>query len=206
MPPHGKLFTVSAPSGAGKTSLVAALLEVTPGLTVSISHTTRARRPGEQDGVNYHFVDQQQFQQLVSENAFLEYAQVFNNFYGTTQQAVQQKLANGNDVILEIDWQGASQVRQVMPDAASIFILPPSSATLKERLTQRGQDDAEVIQHRLENARDEMLHYHEADYLVINDNFDQALADLIAIIAGERLKTERQKHVHAELIHELLSE
>lgn len=205
MPSPGKLFTISAPSGAGKTSLVAALLETVPDLSVSISHTTRPIRPGETDGINYHFVGQQEFQQLIEDGAFLEYAQVFQNFYGTTRQAVEQKLSAGTDIILEIDWQGAAQIRQSIPDATSIFILPPSAATLKERLTSRGQDDPDVIRLRLEEARGEMSHFHEADYLVINDNFQQALSELETIIACQKLTTQRQQGAYRDLIQELLS-
>lgn len=203
--PQGTLYTLSAPSGAGKTSLVSALLERDPGIRVSVSHTTRSMREGEQDGVNYHFVDQQQFQQILGEGGFLEHAQVFDNWYGTSQQWVEHALDSGIDVILEIDWQGAQQVRKLIANTISIFILPPSRRTLEHRLTGRGQDDDTVIATRMAQAQSEMSHYAEADYLVINDDFDIALADLAAIFRGHRLRLDYQGAHHRVLITDLLS-
>ena len=201
----GTLYTISAPSGAGKTSLVKALTELDRDLTVSVSHTTRGIRPGEQDGLNYHFVDLDTFQQMLEQGAFLEHAQVFENFYGTSEAWVRSTLQSGKDVILEIDWQGAAQVRHLLPETVAIFILPPSRAALAERLTGRGQDSTEVINTRLGEAQNEMSHYPEADFLVFNDNFDQALGELRAIIASHRLKTARQQVVHQATLGELLS-
>jgi guanylate kinase len=174
----GTLYIVSAPSGAGKTSLLKVLLEDMKDIAVSVSHTTRAMRPGEENGVHYHFVDVESFQQMTAAGDFLEHAQVFDNFYGTSQAAVTAQLASGQDVILEIDWQGAQQVRKHFADAVSIFILPPSKAALRERLTDRGQDDEAIIDRRMRDAEAEMSHYAEFDYLVVNDDFDTAVADL----------------------------
>ena len=201
---RGILYTVSAPSGAGKTSLVTALLERCPTLRVSISHTTRPKRPGEVDGVNYHFVSRETFNTMLAESAFLEQAEVFGNLYGTSQQWVEQALAQGLDVILEIDWQGAQQIRRLMPDSIGIFILPPSQACLRERLTGRGQDDPAVIERRLAEARSEMQHYAEADYLVINDDFERALSDLAAIVRAQPLRLTHQQQSRDTLIGDLL--
>ena len=200
----GTLFTVSAPSGAGKTSLVNALLERCSGLQVSISHTTREMRPGEEDGVNYHFVTERVFEAMLEQDDFLEHARVFGNLYGTSRAWVEQQLATGIDVILEIDWQGAQQIRQLMPDTRAIFILPPSRAELEKRLNNRGQDDAGVIAARMAQAREEMSHYAEGDYLVVNENFDRALAELEAIVTCHRLETGRQRQVLGELLSDLL--
>lgn len=182
----GTLFIISAPSGAGKTSLVAEILAQVDNIQASISHTTRACRPGEQDGINYHFVTQQQFVSMIEDNAFLEHAEVFGNFYGTSQDWVEKTLSQGSDVILEIDWQGAEQIRSKFADSRSIFILPPSKQALQERLNGRGQDNAEVIEKRIAAATEEMSHYVEADYLVINDDFSTALSQLKAIIRAQR--------------------
>lgn len=201
----GRLYIISAPSGAGKTSLVAALLNADSRIEVSVSHTTRAPRPGEQDGVNYHFVDVPHFEQLITQGAFLEHAKVFDNFYGTSQLWIEGRLALGQDVILEIDWQGAQQVRKLVPDALSIFIVPPSKAALRSRLTGRGQDDEAVIARRMADATSESSHYPEYDYLVINDDFDQALADLLAIFRAQRLLTGQQARRHVKLLSDLLS-
>ncbi|WP_346838191.1 guanylate kinase [Microbulbifer sp. SAOS-129_SWC] len=200
----GTLYTVSAPSGAGKTSLVKALIERDSDITVSVSHTTRAMRPGEEHGVNYHFVDREQFLDMLEHDAFLEHAQVFDNYYGTSKQWVQETLASGRDVILEIDWQGAAQVRRLMPDTVGIFILPPSQEALRERLTGRGQDDTGVIERRMSQAIDEMSHYVESDYVVINDDFDCALTELCAIVAAQRNRLACQQQRHAELLQALL--
>lgn len=203
---RGTLFTLSAPSGAGKTSLVKALLEAMPELTVSVSHTTRPMRPGEENGVNYHFVSHERFEAMLEADDFLESAEVFGNFYGTSAKWVQDTLAQGQDVILEIDWQGAEQVRQLMPDTCSIFILPPSSQALEERLQGRGQDDADVIAKRMQAAVNEMSHYQAADYLVINDDFDVALGDLQTIVSSTRLLTDQQEMRHTKLLKDLLSQ
>lgn len=202
---RGILYTVFAPSGAGKTSLVKALLDQRPELTVSISHTTRPQRPGEVDGVNYHFTDRATFTAMIERGEFLEQAEVFGNLYGTSQRWVEETLATGCDVILEIDWQGAQQVRRLMPDSIGIFILPPSMASLLQRLNQRGQDDETVIAKRMAQARDEISHYAEADYLVVNDNFDKALADLAAIIRAQQLQLTNQSTSLQELINQLMS-
>ncbi|MDF1831691.1 MAG: guanylate kinase [Porticoccaceae bacterium] len=204
MTQRGTLYTISAPSGAGKTSLVAALLESTPNLQVSVSHTTRPKRPGETDGVNYHFVSKKEFQAMLDQQAFLEYAEVFNNHYGTSAQWVDDTLANGCDVILEIDWQGAAQILQQLPDTVSIFVLPPSKDTLLERLTQRGQDRPEVIAQRIAEAQAEMSHFAAADYLIINDVFATALEELALIIRSGKLLLKKQQCQHQSLIKELL--
>jgi guanylate kinase len=201
----GTLYTVSAPSGAGKTSLVKALIESTDDIQVSISHTTRDMRPGEVDGVNYHFTERDTFVAMTKDNAFLEYAEVFGNLYGTSTQWVKDTLAAGTDVILEIDWQGAQQVRKLIPDAVSIFILPPSREELRRRLTGRGQDDKAIIDGRMEEAISEMSHYVEGQFIVINDDFDKALADFKAIILSQRTTLENQQQRHKELLAELLS-
>jgi len=182
----GTLFIISAPSGAGKTSLVSEILERITNIKASISHTTRKCRPGEKDGINYHFVDEPTFADMVKKNAFLEYAEVFGNHYGTSQEWVQLALEEGIDVILEIDWQGAEQVRQHFPKSISIFILPPSTQALEDRLNDRGQDNADVIQNRIAAAKEEMSHYADADYLVVNDDFDLARHQLEAIIIARR--------------------
>ncbi|MCA0893466.1 guanylate kinase [Microbulbifer agarilyticus] len=200
----GTLYTVSAPSGAGKTSLVKALIEADTQVTVSVSHTTRPMRPGEIDGINYHFVDHDGFAGMLQESAFLEHAQVFENFYGTSKAWVAETLASGRDVILEIDWQGAQQVRKLMPETVGIFILPPSQQALHERLTGRGQDDQAVIDKRMAQAIDEMSHYVETDYLVINDDFTTALNELRAIMVAERQRLARQQEQHAGLLQSLL--
>ena len=202
---RGTLFIVSAPSGAGKTSLVAALVEALPNVRISVSHTTRPIRPGEQDGVNYHFTDRDTFLQKVGEGRFLEHAEVFGNLYGTSADWVDATLNRGEDVILEIDWQGAEQVRHLVPGAASIFILPPSLAELESRLRGRGQDDDQVIAQRLAGAQAEMAHYAEFDYLVVNDDFNHALTDLTAILRSHRLRIGAQQRAQAARIGELLS-
>jgi guanylate kinase len=202
---RGSLFVISAPSGAGKTSLVKALLELTPGIRVSVSYTTRPIRPGEQDGINYNFIDREAFLEKVQAGGFLEYAEVFGNFYGTSQQWVEEQLTTGEDILLEIDWQGAQQIRHLMPSAVSIFILPPSREVLIQRLHHRGQDSEEIISRRTAEAINEMTHFSESDYLIINDDFQQALQELRAIVLAERVKQGRQAAVHEQLISELLS-
>lgn len=201
----GTLYIVSAPSGAGKTSLVKALLERLCGVSLSVSHTTRAPRPGEQDGVDYHFVSLEQFEAMVEAGDFLEYARVFDNYYGTSQASVRAQLDQGEDVILEIDWQGARQVRDLFPQARGVFILPPSQAVLRERLMARGQDDEQVISRRMRDAFSEMSHYAEYQYLIINDEFSDALDDLAAIFRAGRLERVRQQQDCAQLIGALLA-
>lgn len=200
---RGTLYVVSAPSGAGKTSLVKALLASMDGIVVSVSHTTRPKRPGEVDGKDYHFTDEAHFRAMIEAGEFLEYAQVFDNFYGTSRGAVLSCLERGEDVILEIDWQGARQVREQFPDCRSIFILPPSKAALRERLTGRGQDSEAVIARRLRDAEADMTHYDEFDFVVVNDVFERALKDLEAIVTAQRLTLARQARRLARLIAEL---
>ncbi|MFA7096870.1 MAG: guanylate kinase [Gammaproteobacteria bacterium] len=188
----GALYIVAAPSGAGKTSLVKALVDSMPGIAVSVSHTTRPMRPGEQDGVHYHFVDVATFQAMVDQGDFLEHARVFDNYYGTSHSTLLERLRAGTDVILEIDWQGARQVRAKIPDSIGIFILPPSRAVLEQRLRARATDSEEVIARRMRDAVAEMSHYDEFDYLVVNDDFNTALEDLRAIFRAHRLRRESQ--------------
>ncbi|AKN25449.1 guanylate kinase [Stutzerimonas stutzeri] len=201
----GTLYIVSAPSGAGKTSLVKALVDAQPQVRVSVSHTTRAMRPGEVDGVNYHFVSREEFLARLERNEFLEHAEVFGNLYGTSQRWLEQTLAEGYDLILEIDWQGAQQVRRLMPQAKSIFILPPTQEALRQRLNNRGQDSDEIIEKRMREAVSEMSHYVEYDYLVINDDFAHALIDLQSIFRANQLKQQAQQQRHARLLSELLA-
>ncbi|MGD8784821.1 MAG: guanylate kinase [Thioalkalispiraceae bacterium] len=201
---HGTLYIFSAPSGAGKTSLVTALLESTDNIMVSVSHTTRAPREGEVDGQHYHFVDIPSFEKMVADNAFVEHAQVFDNYYGTSQAAIEARLAEGIDVILEIDWQGARQVRERM-QATSVFILPPSRPELEKRLRGRGTDSDAIIQRRMRDAIREMEHYAEYDYIVVNDAFDTALGELEAIVTSQRLQIVRQKDHLAGLLQQLLA-
>ncbi len=201
----GTLYIISAPSGAGKTSLVKAMLEQLPGARVCVSHTTRAARPGEKNGVDYNFIDKNKFEQMVSEDAFLEHAQVFDNYYGTAKESVLGPLAEGTDIILEIDWQGARQVREWMPSAVSIFILPPSREALQSRLRGRGQDSEEIIARRMRDAVSEMSHYGEYDYLVINDDFATAQQELTAILLARRLPLEAQKRRNGPLLAALLA-
>lgn len=201
----GALFIISAPSGAGKTSLVKALIEKTDDLSVSVSHTTRSMRPGETDGVNYHFVDRDTFVREQQAGDFMEWAEVFGNLYGTSKAEVEKRLAEGCDIILEIDWQGAQQVRQSFPEACSIFILPPSREALQQRLTGRGQDDQATIDKRMAEAISEMSHFGEADFVVLNDDFNVALADLEAIVRTQRLRCGRQKQVLGSTLDDLLA-
>lgn len=202
--PKGTLFIVTAPSGAGKTSLVKALVEADERLCVSVSHTTRAARPGEKNGVNYNFVSQDNFMEMLQTGAFFESAEVYGNHYGTSQQWVSQQLTDGTDVILEIDWQGASQVRNLNAAACSIFILPPSLETLTTRLQERAQDDAETIENRMLQAVDEISHVGEANYVVVNDDFDTALDDIRAIIRAHRLTVNVQLQDQSALLTSLI--
>ncbi len=202
---QGTLYTVSAPSGAGKTSLVKALVDSINDIRVSVSHTTRSMRPGETDGINYHFVDHEKFLNMVGNSEFLEHAQVFTNYYGTSRQWVGDTLAQGSDVILEIDWQGAQQVRRQMESTVSVFILPPSRESLLQRLTGRGQDDEAVINGRMAEAKSEISHYVESDYLIVNDDFDQALTEFRAVVLAQRQSLEKQQQKHQNLLQDLLS-
>lgn len=202
----GKLFVVSAPSGAGKTSLVRALLEAEPSMGVAVSHTTRAIRPEEEDGVNYHFVTRERFQKLADEGGFIEWANVFGNLYGTSIEAANRVLDQGKNLILEIDWQGAAQVRSKFPGTESIFIFPPSLESLRLRLEARGQDDAETVEQRINGAFEELSHWQEFDYLLVNDQFDDALLELASVVHGNGdalLRSHRGIQL-APLITELL--
>ena len=201
------LFTISAPSGAGKTSLVKALLEKrADAVAVCVSHSTRAIRPGEVDGNAYHFVTLEKFNRMVGNDEFLEHAQVFDNCYGTARASVDALLASGKHVILEIDWQGARQVKAKLPETVSIFILPPSREELEQRLRLRGTDDERTISRRMRDADREMSHYHDAEYLVINDTFEQALFDLDAIIHTQGLTLARQKLKNRSLVDSIPGE
>lgn len=202
----GQLYIIAAPSGAGKTSLVSALLESLNDLCVSISHTTRPQREGEQDGENYFFTDAAEFKRMEAAGEFLESAEVFGHFYGTTRKWVNETLAQGQDVILEIDWQGARQIRELMPETVGIFIVPPSLEALKERLTVRAADDERVIQSRMAQARAEISHYDEFDYLVVNDVFETALKELKGILNAQRLRLGRQQVKFRDLLQGLLHE
>lgn len=200
----GTLYIVSAPSGAGKTSLVKALIDSMAQVRVSVSHTTRAMRPGEVDGVNYHFTAREEFVEMLKQGDFLEHAEVFGNLYGTSHSWVKQTLAKGYDLILEIDWQGAQQVRKLVPDAKSIFILPPTHKDLRQRLHNRGQDADDVIDLRMQQAITEMSHYVEYDYILINDQFATALDDLKAIFRANQLRLDSQQKRHTQLLCDLL--
>ncbi len=202
----GTLFIVSAPSGTGKTSLVNALVRDTNHLKLSISHTTRKARPKEIDGYNYHFINERKFKQMELAGVFMESASVFGNFYGTSQDAVQKMLDEGHDVVLEIDWQGAEQIKTRFPQAISIFILPPSINALRDRLENRGQDSSKVIDVRMEKAIAELKHYHKADYLVVNDDFEEALKSLKAIVKSNRMTTAKQEIINNRLIKSLIKE
>jgi guanylate kinase len=202
---HGRLFVIAAPSGAGKTSLVKALLASEPRLRLSVSHTTRTRRPTEEDGREYHFVPVPQFERLAARGEFLEHARVFDNFYGTARGYVEEQLRQGHDVILEIDWQGAQQVRRAMPQCVSIFILPPSRRALAERLAQRATDSPQIIARRLRDAAADMSHYREFDYVIVNDDFAQAVSDLRRIVAGRGEDLTSARPELAALLGELLA-
>jgi guanylate kinase len=187
----GDLFVVVAPSGAGKTSLVNRLLEAEPGIRLSVSHTTRAPRQGEVDGREYHFVTREGFEAMIAAGDFLEHADVYGNYYGTSRRWIEQELEGEHDVLLEIDWQGALQVRKLFPRMVGIFILPPSLAELRRRLTDRGKDSPEVIERRMASAREEISHVLEFEYIIVNEQFDVALADLQAVVRAARLSRER---------------
>lgn len=199
----GTLFIVSAPSGAGKTSLVAELVASDPLISKSVSYTTRAPRAGEVHGQHYHFVSAEEFESMVQRGAFLEHALVHGNRYGTSQQWVSEALARGRDIVLEIDWQGAVQVRRIMPDTVGIFVLPPSMAVLEVRLRGRGLDSDKTVAQRLTNARGEIAHCVEFDYVIINEEFNRAAQDLVSIVRAERLRVARQASRHADLINRM---
>jgi guanylate kinase len=200
----GTLYIISAPSGAGKTSLVHAVVGMLPDVMVSVSHTTLKMRDGEVNGRDYHFVDEPQFRAMIDNGDFLEHANVFGNRYGTSRQHIEEQLSSGKDVILEIDWQGARQIRQLMSDCNSVYILPPSIQTLRDRLRGREQDSDDVIESRMREAVSEMTHYGEFDYIVINDDFEQAREELAAIFVCNRMRLQRQQLAHADLLAGLL--
>jgi len=200
----GSLYIISAPSGAGKTTLVQALLTRLDDVVVSVSHTTRAMRTGEVEGVDYHFVSQDEFASMVKQGEFLEHAEVFGNHYGTSRHHIQEQLNLGKDVILEIDWQGARQIRELMVGCRSIYVLPPSISALRQRLNSRAQDDATVIERRMQEAVREMSHYNEFDYIVINDDFERAREELAAIFISNRTLKEYQQEKNADLLAALL--
>jgi len=201
---RGNLFILSAPSGAGKSSLIGALLQKHSDMKVSVSHTTRSPRPGEENGVHYHFVSVEEFKALIEKNDFFEWAQVFDNYYGTSKQAIESQLEAGIDVFLDIDWQGAQQIRKLVDDVETIFILPPSKEELESRLNNRGQDSAEVIAGRMAKAQSETSHYNEYDYVVVNDDFDTALAEIETIVMAKRLSLQSQAVRHQALLENLL--
>jgi guanylate kinase len=205
MPSRGKLFVIAAPSGAGKTSLVRALMQRRPALRFSISYTTRQQRPNERDGHDYFFVDKPKFERMVEAGEFLEHARVFDNYYGTSPAQVEQLLAEGQDVLLEIDWQGAQQIRRSLPECRSIFVLPPSRAALEQRLRNRGTDSDEVIARRLRDSLADLSHWNEFDYIVVNDDFARATADLEAVVAGQGEHLRRDRAELRELLASLLS-
>ena len=198
------LYVVAAPSGGGKTSLISALLKKDPRVRLSVSHTTRPPRPGEQDGVHYYFVDEPAFLRLIEQNAFLEHAKVFDCHYGTGREAVERQLAAGFDVLLDIDWQGARQIRAAAPSCRSVFIIPPSLEALRQRLVNRGQDSEKVIDRRMRDARAEISHWNEFDFIIINDDFDEALADLQSLIRKGRPRRTETKERSREILAELL--
>ena len=201
----GTLFIVAAPSGGGKTSLVKKLLSELEHITVSVSHTTRKMRPGEVDGVDYFFLDDKEFMGMVDEGAFVEHARVFNHFYGTSAAQITDRLQAGIDVVLDIDWQGAAQIRHAFADAVSVFVIPPSLEVLKQRLMDRQQDDAQTINNRMQRSQDELSHYPEFDYLIVNDDFETAAAELRSIVVAHRLRMIRQSAQQSKLLSFLLS-
>ena len=201
---RGNLFIIAAPSGGGKTSLVNGLLKRDPRLSLSISHTTRQARPREKDGQHYHFVSGAEFEQMVNDGDFIEHARVFDHFYGTNRKSIASQLDQDRDVILDIDWQGARQVRSAFPDCCLIFVIPPSLESLRQRLTHRGQDSADVIQRRMRDAQAEISHWAEFDQLVVNDDFDTALEELLAIINDHRTQQPHQVNKDYQLLAQRL--
>jgi guanylate kinase len=201
----GNLFIVAAPSGGGKTSLVRNLVNALDQIEISISHTTRAMRPGETHGIDYFFVSENEFMAMIAAHDFLEYAQVFNHLYGTSLGQINTRMEQGIDVVLDIDWQGAAAIKRIFPQAVSVFIIPPSLEALKLRLMNRQQDKDEVISERMKKAQNELSHYTEFDYLIVNDTFEHAAADLEAIVIANRLRTERQINRQAKLLSFLMS-
>ncbi|HLB41567.1 MAG TPA: guanylate kinase [Gammaproteobacteria bacterium] len=201
---QGNLYVIAAPSGTGKTTLVTALAESSTKITVSISHTTRPKRPNEMHGINYYFIDTNEFEKMIGEHQFLEHAVIFDHYYGTSKLMVEETLAQGIDVILEIDWQGHQQIKQLFPHAIGIFILPPSMTDLRERLTKRNQDNPDIIQKRLTDVKEAISHINEFEYVVINDDFAIALQDLNTVIKAEHLRLSRQSQKFADLIKNLL--
>lgn len=201
----GNLFVVSAPSGAGKSSLLRALRQRCPWLGVAVSHTTRPPRPGERDGEHYHFVSSAAFRTMVERGEFLEHAQVFDHYYGTSEMVIRELLGGGGHLVLEIDWQGARQVRHQFPDACCIFIVPPSVQVLRERLIGRGQDNTEVIERRMRDAQSELAHYSEYDYLLVNDVFERTVEDLYCILVAHGLRAKQQSRRLATLLDDLLA-
>lgn len=199
----GNLFVVSAPSGAGKTSLVQALLRNDPHVALSVSYTTRAPRTGEQDGTDYHFVSRETFLEMTERGEFLESAEVYGNLYGTSQTWISKQIGNDRDILLEIDWQGASQVRRLFPECISIFILPPSREALEQRLKGRGKDNGDVIARRMAAVRDDVAHVAEFDYVIINDDLNEALRELTAVVLAARVRRDRQLRLHQSLINQL---
>ncbi len=199
----GNLFIVSAPSGAGKTSLVAALLASTADIALSISYTTRPPRPGEANGKDYHFVSRETFMDMAGRGDFLESAEIYGNLYGTSQSWIKAEIASGRDILLEIDWQGAAQVRRFFPDCISIFVLPPSIQTLEDRLKGRGKDSEDVIARRMQAARDEISHVSEFDYVIINNKLDEAVLQLRSVVIAARMRRDHQLTLHQELIDQL---
>lgn len=202
---YGNLYIVAAPSGGGKTSLVRNLIDTLDDIEVSISHTTRQMRPGEQNGVDYFFVAENEFLNMVNSNSFLEHARVFNHLYGTSVEQINRRLEQGIDIVLDIDWQGAEQIRHSFPNAVSVFIVPPSLDELKLRLMNRRQDNDEVISERMIKAQDEMSHYPEFDYLIVNDTFEHAALDLRSIVVANRLRIDRQVNKQSKLLSFLMS-
>lgn len=201
---EGTLYVVASPSGGGKTSLINGLVRALDNIDVAISHTTRPIRPGEKDEQNYFFVSDNDFQSMIKANAFIEYASVFGHYYGTSKEQIEQRLSNGIDVLLDIDWQGARQINALFSNVVSVFIMPPSLDALRERLCDRAQDDEQVIESRMKKAQDEMSHYNEFDFLIVNDVFEEALNQLSCLVRAERLKTPYQQIARKTLLSNLL--
>ncbi|KTD15889.1 guanylate kinase [Legionella lansingensis] len=202
---RGNLIIVAAPSGGGKTSLVKKLVECLDDIAVSISHTTRSQRPGEKNGLDYFFISEEEFLKMINDGAFVEYAKVFDHYYGTSVAQINTRLESGIDVVLDIDWQGAQQIRRIFPEAISVFIVPPSLEILKQRLFNRRRDDSKIIDGRMKRAQDELSHYCEFDYLIVNDDFNKAALELQSIVIASRLQMPRQSQKQRKLLSFLLS-